>query len=598
MSRSAPDHYVQTLLAELLDGELNDAQQQELLSLVQSDEEVALWVHALVADHALMQILPTLESPEYFVRWVLLHTQYQVDGIKFTERVTQAALEKAPHAPVEQQPHPQDVQRIKAIAEEQLRKYMAEQERERRLESAARLRNARTAWNPRQLINKAGRIILTSARATVGTAVAAGILLLLIVGIQFHRSHRVVATLGETVDSQWVEAPQSAQLRPGWLHLDEGYAQLLFTSGAQVLVEGPCALRLDGPKAMYLEGGSASFQVPPEAVGFIVTTPSSLVKDYGTEFGVAVDETRSSEIHVFKGSVGVRSQSDRHAPLQHLKRGQAALAKLTGSVVLGRISSSGKRFVRRLSELQEPLPETRYLSLADIVGDGNGYGTGQLDWGINVHTGEQAAFDELYREKVQNQAYFRPVSWNDFVDGVFIPGLYDSPLPISHTGIHFDDWPKTSGKCFNAICNGAKYGISRDRIAPGMLQGQAVGTPEYPAIRMHTNAGITFDLEAIRKVNPGLQISRFGAYCGITETSDNYTKAEFWVLVDGQAVFRKFYTKTKTKKPVPVNIDVVLDSNARFLTLATTDNKKGAHSNWCLFAEPALELVADNDTKK
>ncbi|MFC1760786.1 FecR domain-containing protein, partial [Planctomycetota bacterium] len=539
MSRSAPDHYVQSLITELLDGQLTDAQEQELLSLVQSDENVAQWVVTLFADHTLLETLHVLESPEYFVRWVLLHTQYQETGEVFADRVTQAALPDEDLA-LQNPTHGEDVQRIKEIAERQLRKFMAEQERKRRLERAAQLQEKQVRFNPRQLLMAFNRITSTVARAAVGMAVAAGILLLIVASVQYHRSHRVVATLGETVDARWAEEPTTAQLRPGWLSLDQGYAQLLFTNGAQILLEGPCEFRLDGPKQMTLDGGTLTAQIPPEAVGFTVTTPSSVVTDFGTEFGVAVEDSQDSEVHVFVGEVGVRAKNAPGSTICFLKRGQSALAKISGAFTVGRISSSDKQFVRRLSELEEAVVHVQYLNLADVVGGGNGLGTGQLNGGINPYTGARATSNEMYNA-IESPGTFLPVQWNPFVDGVFIPNQYENPMPISQTGLQFQGWPATKNKCFTAIANGARFGVKHGKDHLGILQGQIVGTEVYPAIRMHTNAAITFDLEAIRSAHPDMQVTRFGAYCGISETVKNKSRATFWVLVDGQQVFHTAY---------------------------------------------------------
>ena len=270
--------------------------------------------------------------------------------------------------------------------------------------------------------------------------------------------------------------------------------------------------------------------------------------------------------------------------MQRLQQGQAAVAKITGVLNIGRISGSSKQFVRQL-------PEKKLLiDLADIVGGGNGQGTGQLDAGINPYTGALATFNESYMELVQESPTFVPVPWNDGVDGVFIPNRQSPALPISQTGLTFNGWPITRNACSMAIVNGAKFGDDPngplfETIHQGNLSHQVMGTSSRPALRMQSNVGITFDLQAIRAPHPEWTMSRFVSYCGISMDID--AEATFWVLVDGRLVFQETLTGAST----PVDIDIDLDETVRFLTLATTDAGGTTLKDWGLFAEPVLELI-------
>jgi len=196
------------------------------------------------------------------------------------------------------------------------------------------------------------RAMIGIGRRVARVGVYAGIvgLIVLVVGHQII-ARQVVAHLTESVDAVWSEPPEHPSLCRGRLTLEQGYAQLKFTTGVRVLAQGPCIIRLDGPKRMYLEAGSVCTRVPPKVSGFTVTTPTSHVEDFGTEFGVLVDKIRDSEIHVFEGIVGVRSTKKRGASFTYLKRGQSALTKITGDLIIGRISNSTSRFVRRMSDI-------------------------------------------------------------------------------------------------------------------------------------------------------------------------------------------------------------------------------------------------------
>ncbi len=62
--------------------------------------------------------------------------------------------------------------------------------------------------------------------------------------------------------------------------------------------------------------GQLIAKVPPNAKGFMVETPTSVITDFGTEFGVSIDDTQSSVVQVFQGRVDAlhrSSKKPRHA---------------------------------------------------------------------------------------------------------------------------------------------------------------------------------------------------------------------------------------------------------------------------------------------
>ena len=95
------------------------------------------------------------------------------------------------------------------------------------------------------------------------------------------------------------------------IHIKSGLAQLVFDSGAEVVLRGPCRLRVDGPMLCSLSRGSVSAEVPPRAAGFTIRGPATEVIDLGTRFGFSVGEAGVSEVHVFKGQVISRQLNER-----------------------------------------------------------------------------------------------------------------------------------------------------------------------------------------------------------------------------------------------------------------------------------------------
>ena len=136
-----------------------------------------------------------------------------------------------------------------------------------------------------------------------------------------------VAMLNRVVDAQWNTASEvprlGAPLEPGWLRLKSGLAQVVFYSGARVVIEGPVEFQLISPIEASCRSGRLTAEVPPQARGFRVNTPQMNVTDLGTSFGLDVKERRT-ELHVFKGSVEFQPSVGTK---QELKEGSGALTE-------------------------------------------------------------------------------------------------------------------------------------------------------------------------------------------------------------------------------------------------------------------------------
>jgi len=139
---------------------------------------------------------------------------------------------------------------------------------------------------------------------------------------------KAVAMLNRVVDAQWNqrdEAPRlGAPLEPGWLRLKSGLAQIVFYSGARVVIEGPAEFQLISATEASCRSGRLTADVPPEARGFCIGTPQMNVTDLGTAFGLDV-KARRTELHVFKGSV--EFQSTAGAAKQNLKEGAGVVTE-------------------------------------------------------------------------------------------------------------------------------------------------------------------------------------------------------------------------------------------------------------------------------
>lgn len=132
------------------------------------------------------------------------------------------------------------------------------------------------------------------------------------------------------------------------LELAEGLVEIAFRSGARVVLEGPALLGLESPACGTLHHGSLVAQVADPATRFTIDAPGLTVVDLGTEFGVAAEPARPSEVHVFTGKVQVRSTSlGPPGAWQLVSAGQAVRGGLpTGK--LEPIAAGSRHFVRSL----------------------------------------------------------------------------------------------------------------------------------------------------------------------------------------------------------------------------------------------------------
>ena len=119
-----------------------------------------------------------------------------------------------------------------------------------------------------------------------------------------------LATLVGSKTCKWdagtLPTEEGARLPQGRLRLAEGIARITFDSGAEITLEAPADLELLSAKRCVLHGGRLVAKVPPQAIGFVVDTPTAVMTDLGTEFGVNVKDGQTAELQVFNGLVDAK----------------------------------------------------------------------------------------------------------------------------------------------------------------------------------------------------------------------------------------------------------------------------------------------------
>ncbi len=141
-----------------------------------------------------------------------------------------------------------------------------------------------------------------------------------------------IAVLEETSGARWenctVPTQPGAKLTAGRLHLGTGLARLVFSSGAELTLEGPAELELIGRDLCRLDSGAAVVHVSKKARGFRVQVPHGDVTDLGTEFGVRVDRGGNAAVQVLEGRVAVRH--GKAGRIQELVTGEGGWLRAQG----------------------------------------------------------------------------------------------------------------------------------------------------------------------------------------------------------------------------------------------------------------------------
>ena len=425
--------------------------------------------------------------------------------------------------------------------------------------------------------------IMTSARLLIPREVAT-------ISTSFHAGF---------ADNQSVASGARLANRKAPLLLQTGLVEIIFDKGAKVTLEAPAAFRLKSAARMALYKGKLFASVPAYARGFTVETSHSHIIDLGTEFGIQVRQDGTSDLHMFKGKAKLKfdSADNKAGQTLALTAGQAKRVDVSGQV--SEIPIQEQAFVRHFYSRTEFVWRGQRLCLVDIVGKGNGLGTGQT----NVYVDPIEGYEEtLYCSGKGNE--YHALAANPFIDGLFIPDGNKRQI-VNSQGHVFIDCPKTNGECYTTLGANPNQGAWATDMRNGIVQfnGQECGDQSHPCLVMHANLGITFDLNAIRALCPDIKVTRFVTKFGIADFNEHTgCNADFWVLVDGQV---RQCRRNVTQKNVLNSFSIELRPSDHFLTLVTTDggdiDRMGSYQrsytcDWCVFVEPALVLEKQEDS--
>jgi hypothetical protein len=403
-----------------------------------------------------------------------------------------------------------------------------------------------------------------------------------------------VATVKSSLNAGWADPgplDSGARLhgRKQPLRLEQGVVDIVFDKGAEAIIEAPAELRLKGDNRMELVGGRLFATVPPSAKGFTVDTPCGRVVDLGTQFGIKVDSASASDLHLFKGQAsltpGTGGRSGKAVLLSRDEAKQVTAGGTVHDIPFARMS-----FVRKIYSAAGLAWRGESIDLADLLAGGSGFNTGTRAVSIDPGSGEVTSSDINHLPKTTGGKGYWPVTGLDYVDGVFVPDGRGGPVVVSSQGHVFKDCPHTTSNYWVYITGRPLLRLNHESWDKytSRFGGKVYGTPQCPGILMHTNAGVTFDLDKIRAGLPGLCLRQFTATCGIVEGEDLGNRAAFWVLVDGE---RRAEFHAVSKDPGRYrDVAVPLKEQDRFLTLVTTDDGDDVDHDWSLFGQPSVTV--------
>lgn len=428
-----------------------------------------------------------------------------------------------------------------------------------------------------------------------------------------------VATLTDSLNAQWAESSAPANnsrlaTNHTPLMLRKGCAEVVFDNHSKLVIEAPAEFQVLSYDQIKLNYGRLYAIVPQEAMGFVVCTPNSKIIDLGTEFAVQADFNGTTELHVVKGKTTLVSGPEGNKTNILINAGSAK--KMTAdSLAPIDIACNKKMFVRQIDSKSQFIWRGQNVSLADIVGGGNGFGTGQLDRGVEASTGRVTQSLSTTDVRSGGEGYI-PVLSNPYIDGIFVPGIGLGMTQITSGELQTHGFPKTSGMLWGYVFSGAWHEGSDTPRHHLQLNGVTLDGKRTPAITMHSNLGVTFDLSKIREQLAGVEIKSFSSVFGISETVDKWLKsrdfsdwdqspevlklskerrsaAEFWVFLDGQKVLRQ----TVSSASKAGTIDIPIDESVRFLTLAVTEADDTFMFDWAVFAQPELILESTDKNR-
>ena len=410
------------------------------------------------------------------------------------------------------------------------------------------------------------------------------------------------ATLVSTIDAKW----EINDLGNGYrfvvgndqiFQLNEGFAEVLFDNNTLVTFEAPAEFQVINDKKIDMKYGRLYANVAKEATGFTVQTLNSTIVDLGTEFGIESYSSRVSELHVLNGKVALDPGVGQVDKTVQLKEGAARMVVGSGGEV-NNLQYEPLKFARKIDSASKYIWRGESLKLTDYISGGDGFGDVKELGGIDYKTGRYIT--NIKQDGRVTDSKYHLVPYSKYIDGVFVPDGGNGLVEITSAG-HTFDCPDTTGEyTHETLVYKGNINEYHTTIPQLVIYGKEYINQNI--LVLHSNGGITFDLAAIRERVPGVKLSHFKSYGGISEVKalfDHIPNVDFWVLVDGEIRYQK---KSLNLESGMIKIDITLSDVDQYLTFIVTDGMDTLPENYQLAAvgndflhlvDPVITLKAD-----
>jgi hypothetical protein len=413
-----------------------------------------------------------------------------------------------------------------------------------------------------------------------------------------------VATVTDSINAEWTSGlPLAEGVRIATnsksIQLTHGVVKLITEENVELVLEAPTEFKFVSYSEIALSYGKLFARVSEMGSGFSVVTPNSRIVDLGTEFGVLSGIDGNTQVYMYKGKANIFAGEKRKRKTSQLLTAGNAVKIESHEADIQDISLDEQAIIRNIDSETELIWRGQHtLRLGDLLLGGNGFGTApQRSIEYDVETGDAVAASGAVLKYRKGPGKLVAITDSPYLDSIFVPGSGDTAMPISTEGHQFRDCPETSGLFYSNACfyrNWTFFDSLQQTFEASHKQFSDSGM-----LYLHSDLGLTIDLNAIRRAAPGLELSSFSAFAGIIRVGDTsveeskFAEADVWVLVDGQVRS----SRKALRADEGYGIDVPLSAGDRFLTLVVTDGGKeystknpANYYDTCGFAEPVFTV--------
>ncbi len=270
-----------------------------------------------------------------------------------------------------------------------------------------------------------------------------------------------------------------------------------------------------------------------------------------------------------------------------LKRGDRDL----DSAESARLASARAKTQTRLRQVTSELAKLtgEGLDLADMIGGGNGLGTGTKGAGLHIGNGSVVKGGLGYHKDIKANRLQKPewgsVNAPKLVQWLFVPDGRGEVNVTARTPVK--GVPASSAHTWDTVRNGplaAQVSTSID--------GTDFAKGGHSMLGLHANGAVTFDLKEIRKAT-GYGRMRLTAMLGFGANKQAAKSvADFTVYIGGDQKFQRL----KMRKDESARIDLSIPVEAPTLTLVATDGGDGISNDLLFLGDAKLTLDKESQT--